>query len=81
VVGYSGRGFGLWWEKNAAGLARCANLGVVELPAGTAEALAPLLARATDGATVFNLSLVAPCFLAAANWTACVWRGATRSPP
>ena len=48
VVGYSGRGFGLWWEKNAGGLARCANLDVVELPAGTAEALAPLLARGMD---------------------------------
>ena len=48
VVGYSGRGFGLWWEKNAAGLARCANLDVVELPTGTAEALAPLLARGMD---------------------------------
>lgn len=48
VLGYSGRGFGLWWEKNAAGLARCTNLDVVELPAGTAEALAPLLARGMD---------------------------------
>ena len=48
VVGYSGRGFGLWWEKNAAGLARCTNLEVVELPAGTAEALALLLARGMD---------------------------------
>lgn len=48
VVGYSGRGFGLWWEKNAAGLARCTNLDVVELPAGTAEALAPPLARGMD---------------------------------
>lgn len=48
VVGYSGRGFGLWWEKNAAALTRCANLGVVELPAGSAEALATLLARGMD---------------------------------
>jgi uncharacterized protein YaeQ len=48
VVGYSGRGVALWWEKNAAGLARCANLDVVELPAGTAESLAPLLARGMD---------------------------------
>jgi len=48
VVGYSGRGFGLWWEKNAAALTRCANLGVVELPAGSAEALAALLARGMD---------------------------------
>lgn len=48
VVGYSGRGFGLWWEKNAAGLARCSNLGVVELPAGSTETLAPLLTRGMD---------------------------------
>jgi uncharacterized protein YaeQ len=48
VVGYSGRGFGPWWEKNAAALARCSNLSVVELPIGTAEALAPLLARGMD---------------------------------
>jgi len=48
VMGYSGRGFGPWWEKNAAALARCSNLSVVELPTGTAEALAPLLARGMD---------------------------------
>ena len=48
VVGYSGRGFALWWEKNATALARCANLDVVELPAGSAEALSPLLARGMD---------------------------------
>jgi uncharacterized protein YaeQ len=45
VIGYSGRGFGLWWDKNAAALARCGNLGVLELPAGSSEALATLLAR------------------------------------
>ena len=45
VVGYSGRGFAIWWEKNAAALARCGNLTVIELPAGTAEALLPLLER------------------------------------
>lgn len=48
VVGYSGRGFGLWWERNAVGLARCANLDVIELPTGSAEALAALLARGMD---------------------------------
>ena len=48
VVGYSGRGFGLWWDKNSAALGRCLNLDVVELPAGSAEALAPLLARGMD---------------------------------
>ncbi|HVF35498.1 MAG TPA: YaeQ family protein [Candidatus Saccharimonadia bacterium] len=45
VVGYSGRGFAIWWEKNAAALARCSNLVVVDLPAGTPEALLPLLGR------------------------------------
>jgi uncharacterized protein YaeQ len=45
VIGYSGRGFALWWEKNASALARCRNLSVLELPAGSAEALLPLLAR------------------------------------
>ncbi len=48
VVGYSGRGFGPWWEKNGSALARCTNLGVVELPTGSAESLAPLLARGMD---------------------------------
>ena len=45
VVGYSGRGFGIWWEKNAATLGRSRNLVVVELPAGTPESLLPLLER------------------------------------
>lgn len=48
VVGYSGRGFGLWWDKNAPGLARLDNLRVLEVPAATAEAMAPLLARNMD---------------------------------
>lgn len=45
LVGYSGRAFQIWWEKNAAALARCANLEVIELPAGAADALAGLLER------------------------------------
>jgi uncharacterized protein YaeQ len=45
VVGYAGRASDLWWEKNAAGLARCANLRVIDLPAGAAEALAGLYAK------------------------------------
>lgn len=45
VVGYSGRGFGLWWDKHAHTLARCGNLSVIEFPAGTADALAGLLRR------------------------------------
>ena len=45
VLGYGGRAFGLWWERNAAALARCRNLSVLELPAGCAEQLAALLGR------------------------------------
>jgi uncharacterized protein YaeQ len=45
VLGYSGRGFALWWQKAGAALVRCANLSVLELPAGSAEALAALLER------------------------------------
>lgn len=45
VLGYGGRGFGLWWDKNGASLARCSNLSVLELPAGAADALATLLER------------------------------------
>jgi uncharacterized protein YaeQ len=45
VIGYSGRSFALWWEKNATALARCTNLTVLELPAGTVASLVPLLAR------------------------------------
>lgn len=45
LVGYSGRAFQIWWEKNAAALARCANLEVIELPEGAADALAGLLER------------------------------------
>lgn len=48
VIGYAGRSFAPWWEKNAAALARCSNLGVIELPIGSAESLAPLLARGMD---------------------------------
>lgn len=48
VVGYSGRGFALWWEKNAGGLSRLDNLDVIELPAGVADAMAALLARNLD---------------------------------
>lgn len=45
VIGYSGRGFGLWWEKNAAALERCSQLGVLEIPADSTEALAALCSR------------------------------------
>jgi len=45
VLGYAGRATQLWWDKNAAGLARCANLRVLDLPAGSADALAALYAK------------------------------------
>lgn len=45
VIGYSGRAFDLWWEKNGTSLARLDNLAVIDLPAGAADALAGLLAR------------------------------------
>jgi uncharacterized protein YaeQ len=45
VLGYAGRASELWWEKNAAGLARCSNLRVVDLPAGIADGLAALYAK------------------------------------
>jgi uncharacterized protein YaeQ len=48
VIGYAARAFELWWEKNAAGLVRLDNLKVLDLPAGSAEALGALLARNMD---------------------------------
>lgn len=43
VIGYQPRSFAPWWEKNAAALARCGNLRVLEVD-GAAE-LAALCAR------------------------------------
>ncbi|MCU0755221.1 MAG: YaeQ family protein [Xanthomonadales bacterium] len=48
VVAYGGRAFAPWWEKQADALRRCSNLSVVELPTGSAEALAPLLSRSME---------------------------------
>lgn len=45
LVGYGGRAFGLWWAKNAAALARCSNLGVLEIDPESVAGLATLLAR------------------------------------
>jgi uncharacterized protein YaeQ len=45
VIGYGGRGFALWWEKNAAALARCSNLSVLEVPAAEVEQLSVWLER------------------------------------
>lgn len=48
VVGYSGRAFDLWWDRNRASLERLDNLGVIDVAAAEADALAALLARNMD---------------------------------
>ncbi|MEO8741606.1 MAG: YaeQ family protein [Lysobacteraceae bacterium] len=45
VIGYSGRGFDIWWDKIADGLARLKNLAVFDIPAATVQALAALADR------------------------------------
>jgi uncharacterized protein YaeQ len=45
VYVFSGRSAAIWWEKNAAGLARCSNLRVFEVPAAASQQLAKLAAR------------------------------------
>lgn len=45
VLGYAGRASDLWWDKNGAGLARCSNLTVLDLPPGKGEELAALFAK------------------------------------
>ncbi|HPF74902.1 MAG: YaeQ family protein [Rhodanobacteraceae bacterium] len=45
VIGYGGRAFSIWWEKNGGQLARHANLSVLEIPADAVEALPGLYAR------------------------------------
>ena len=45
LIGYSGRSFGIWWEKIASALARCENLAVIELPEDSADSLGGLIAR------------------------------------
>ena len=45
VIGYSGRGFDIWWDKIAAGLARSKNLTVIDIPAVTVQELAALADR------------------------------------
>ncbi|MDC8016136.1 YaeQ family protein [Tahibacter soli] len=45
VFNYGGRASDLWWEKNAAGLARLANLSVLHIGADETAALAGLLSR------------------------------------
>jgi uncharacterized protein YaeQ len=45
VVGYSGRSFALWWEKNGDALARCGNLAVVEVPGDKVTEIGALIER------------------------------------
>jgi uncharacterized protein YaeQ len=45
VIGYSGRSFALWWEKNADALARCSNLAVVEIPGDKVNEIGSLIER------------------------------------
>lgn len=46
VVNYSGRSAELWWEKNAASLARSRNLSVIDIPVETVDRLTAIMARA-----------------------------------
>ncbi len=48
LIGYGGRGFGVWWEKNGAALVRLKNLRVIEIVATEVEAIAQLYARNMD---------------------------------
>ena len=46
VIGYSGRGAEIWWEKNGAGLLRAKNLSVIDIPSPAVTALAEFGAEA-----------------------------------
>jgi uncharacterized protein YaeQ len=45
VIGYQPRSFAPWWQKNAAALARCGNLRVLEVDAETVAGLVELMER------------------------------------
>lgn len=45
VIGYSGRGFEIWWNKLADSLARSKNLTVMDVPAATVQELAAMADR------------------------------------
>lgn len=45
IVTYSGRSADVWWSKVGSSLARTRNLGVIDIPAPTSQALAALLDR------------------------------------
>ena len=46
VMNYSGRSAELWWEKNAASLARSRNLSVIDIAADAVDRLTAIMARA-----------------------------------
>ena len=48
VLGYGGRAFELWWEKNEAALARCRNLRVLDIAPADSQALAARIGRGMD---------------------------------
>jgi uncharacterized protein YaeQ len=45
VVNYGGRSADIWWDKIGADLARSKNLGVIDIPAASVQALAAMLDR------------------------------------
>ena len=45
VIGYSGRGAAIWWEKTGENLARSKNLTVIDIPADAVQALAAMADR------------------------------------
>jgi len=45
VINYSGRGADIWWEKTGPAVERCRNLTVLDLAAGSTQALAALAER------------------------------------
>jgi uncharacterized protein YaeQ len=45
VYTFSGRGAGIWWQKNAGALERCSNLRVFDVPTEASQQLASLAAR------------------------------------
>lgn len=45
IVTYSGNGAQIWWDKNAASLARLKNLTVIDIPSDAVDAIASLFQR------------------------------------
>jgi len=45
LIGFSGRAFRVWWDKNGPQLARLKNLRVIDLPADSGPALAAMIDR------------------------------------